>query len=118
MLVVCPLLFVLLVLVVLSVAAWFIWFVASGLWTFFLVLVLVVCPLLLFLMVLGVLIVAAWFVWCVVLPLVCWLHLNYGAGCVSSVVAFACPCCAPCCCLVYMVCCFWLVGFLLNPCAG
>ena len=36
-------------------------FVASGLWAFFLVLVLVVCPLLLFLVVLGVHPVAAWF---------------------------------------------------------
>ena len=59
----CPLLLVLLVLVVLPVVAWFVWFVASGLWAFFLVLVLVGCPLLLFLVVLVVHSAAAWFVW-------------------------------------------------------
>ena len=54
----------LLVLVVSPVVAWFIWFDVSGLWAFFLVLVLVGCPLLLLLVV--VLVVhpsAAWFVW-------------------------------------------------------
>ena len=79
---------------------------------------LALCPLLLLLPVLGVLLVVAWFVWCVVLPLVCLLLLNYGAGCVTFAVGVACPCCVPCCCLVYVICCFWFMGFLLGPCAG
>ena len=61
---VCPLLLVWFVLVVSPVVDWFVWFDASGLWAFFLVLVLVGCPLLLFLVVVLVVHpVAARFVW-------------------------------------------------------
>ena len=92
-------------------------FVASGLWAFFLVLVLVVCPLLLFLVVLGVHPVAAWFagllascllvvpvlVVCAFGPWLSWFVASCG-GYPPSELLFV--LCVLCCC-----CCFWFVAF-------
>ena len=98
-------------------------FVASGLWAFFLVLVLVVCPLLLFLVVLGVHPVAAWFagvlascllvvpvlVVCAFDPWLSWFVASCGGGWQTS--ELLCVLCVLCC-----WCCFLFVASGLWVC--